>query len=332
MGAEGPQGEVFLVTGAMGCIGAWTIRNLISEGAGVVASDLATDPVRPRQLLAEEELAKVDFVRLDVTDRKAVVDMVADKGITHIVHLAGLQVPFCRANPSLGAAVNVVGTVNIFEAAREHWGQVQGLAYASSLAVLGPGDLYPDKPVQDDVPRIPQTLYGVYKTANEETARIYWQDWQIPSVGLRPYIVYGVARDQGMTSDIAKAILAVVAGRPYHIKFGGPVALQYADDVARMFIGCARSGYQGAAACNLRNDVVDVAGFVAALQETYPEAQVTYEADNLLPFPADLDDSGLRSILGGAVPYTPMRQAIRETGERFKALLEEEKVDLAQLG
>jgi nucleoside-diphosphate-sugar epimerase len=323
--------ETFLVTGAMGCIGAWTLRNLVSEGAGVVASDLATDPMRPRQLLTDQEIDQVDFVSLDVTDLKAVVNLVVQKGITHIIHLAGLQVPFCRANPSVGAAVNVVGTVNLFEAARAHWGQVKGFTYASSLAVLGPSDLYPEKPVRDDVPRIPQTLYGVYKTANEETARIYWQDWQIPSIGLRPYIVYGVGRDQGMTSDLAKAILATVAGRPFHIKFGGPVALQYADDVAQMLIDCARSSYQGAAACNLRNDVVDVADFVAALQEAYPNAQVTYEAGNLLPFPADLDDSGLRAILGGSVPHTPLRDAIHQTGERFKSLLQESKVDLAQL-
>lgn len=324
------SGETFLLTGSMGCIGAWVLHNLVAEGARVVASDLAAEPVRPGQLLSDEELSRITFTRLDVTDRKAVAGMVAEHNITHIIHLAGLQVPFCRANPSVGAAVNVVGTVNILEAAREHWGQVKGLAYASSLAVLGPGNLYPETPVRDNVPRIPQTLYGVYKTANEETARIYWQDWQIPSIGLRPYIVYGVARDQGMTSDIAKAILATVAGRPYHIKFGGPVALQYADDVAKMFIGCARSGYQGAAACNLRNDVVDVADFVSALQEEFPSAQVTYEAGNLLPFPADLDDSGLRSILG-TIPHTPLRAAIRDTAQRFEALLAENKVDLAQL-
>ncbi len=323
-------GETFLLTGSLGCIGAWVLRNLVSEGANVVASDLATDPIRPGQLLSDEELSRIHFTKLDVTDRKAVVGTVAEHGVTHIIHLAGLQVPFCRANPSVGAAVNVVGTVNILEAAREHWGQVKGLAYASSLAVLGPSDLYTERPVRDDVPRIPQTLYGVYKTANEETARIYWQDWQIPSIGLRPYIVYGVAHDQGMTSDIAKAILATVAGKPYHIKFGGPVALQYADDVAKMFIACARSGYQGATACNLRNDVVDVAEFIAALKAELPGAEVTYTADNLLPFPYDLDDSGLRSIIG-KIPHTPLRAAIRDTADRFAALLAEGKVDLAQL-
>jgi nucleoside-diphosphate-sugar epimerase len=230
----------------------------------------------------------------------------------------------------VGAAVNVVGTVSVFEAARAHWGQVKGISYASSLAVLGPAQFYPETPVQDDAPLLPATLYGVYKQANEWTARIYWQDWQIPTIGLRPYIVYGVARDQGMTSDIAKALLAVAAGRPYHLRFGGPVALQYADDVARIFIETARSGYQGATACNLRNDVVDVGDFVAMVKARYPEAQLTYTADNLLPFPYDLDDSGLRAILG-EVPHTPLTAAIDETVSIFKTLLAEDRIDLKQL-
>lgn len=322
--------EIFLVTGSVGCIGAWVLLNLASTGTQVVATDLEPDPVRPRLLMSGAELDQITFERMDVTDLDAVWDMVDRHAITHIIHLAGLQVPFCRANPSLGAQVNVVGTVNIFEAARANWGQVRGLSYASSLAVLGPDHLYSERPVKDDVSLHPETLYGVYKQANEGTARIYWQDWKIPSVGLRPYIVYGVARDQGMTSDIAKAMLAVAAGRPFHIRFGGPVALQYADDVARAFINSARSGHQGAAVCNLRNDVVDVAEFVNTLGSKYGNAQISYEPSQLLPFPADLDDSGLRSILGD-VPHTQLEQAIDESVARFRSLLDAGQIDLAQL-
>ena len=217
--------ERILITGSMGCIGAWVIRHLLDQGIDFVATDLSDDPVRPRLLMSEHEIAGINWRRLDVTDTGAVDRMVADHGITHVIHLAGLQIPFCKANPPLGAAVNVVGTVNILEAARQNG--VRGIAYASSLAALGPPEAYPETPVPDDALPAPSTLYGVYKTANEETARIYWQDWQVGSVGLRPYVVYGVARDQGMSADIAKAILAVAAGRPFHIRFDGPLALQH---------------------------------------------------------------------------------------------------------
>lgn len=322
--------QTFLVTGAMGCIGAWVLRNLLDEGVKVVAADLAANPVRPGLLLSPDELQQITFVQTDITQLEAVQQVVESHRISHIVHLAGLQVPFCKANPSLGAQVNVVGTVNIFEAARKFWGQVQGLAYASSLAVLGPADLYPQRPVPDDVPLYPGTLYGVYKQANEQTARIYWQDWQIGSVGLRPYIVYGVGRDQGMTSDIARAMLAAAAGRSFHIRFGGTVALQYADDTAKIFIAAARAGYQGAKVCNLRNTIINVSDFVDMLKAEVPDAQITVAQNQPLPFPADLDDSGLRQIIGD-IPHTPLETATRHTLERFRALLAENRVDLKQL-
>lgn len=322
--------DVFLVTGAFGCIGAWVLRVLVDEGAAVVATDLAGEPHRPRLLLADDELARIDFQVLDVTDGPAVNALIGAKGVTRVIHLAGLQVPFCRANPALGAQVNVTGTVNLCEAVRTHWGQVQGFAYASSLAVLGPSARYPDRPVPDDAPLHPDTLYGVYKQANEHTARIYWQDYGIPSIGLRPYIVYGVARDQGMTSDIAKAILAAAADEPFRLKFGGPCALQLAEDVARAFIACARAEHQGAAACNLRNDAVTVPDFVAEVQKQFPQARLAYPDGDPLPFPDDLDDSGLRALIG-PVPHTPLAQGIARTAARFQRLLAAQRIDLAQL-
>jgi len=321
--------EKFMITGSMGCIGAWVLRNLVDEGVEVVATDLSTDPVRPGLLLSDEELKeKITWAQLDVTDLDAVRSLVDKHGVTHIVHLAGLQIPFCRANPSLGSAVNVVGTVNMLEAARH--GGVKGLSYASSLAVMAPAEEYPDRPVADDVTLRPNTLYGIYKVANEGTARIYWQDWQVGSVGLRPYIVYGVARDQGMTSDIAKAVLAAAADRSFHIRFGNQVTLQHANDAARIFIACARAEYQGATACNLRNDVVDVSEFVDKLTAIAPNAKITFEREVPLPFPADLDDSGLRSVIG-EVPHTPLEDAIAQDMARFKTLLDAGKIDLGQL-
>lgn len=320
--------ETIMITGAMGCIGAWAVRHLVNEGVNVIATDLSTDPIRPRLLMSEEEVSEVDWRTLDVTDTQAVNAMVADHGVTHIIHLAGLQVPFCKANPPLGAAVNVVGTVNILEAVRHN--NVRGLAYASSLAAFGPSELYMQTPVPDDAETAPTSLYGVYKVANEETARIYWQDWQVGSIGLRPYNVYGVARDQGMTADIAKAILATAADRPFHIRYDGPLALQHASDVARIFIGCARAEYRGSTVCNLRNDVTTVGDFLHSLKTLYPQSQVTCETGNVLPFPADLDDSGLRQILG-EVPHTPLEEGIRQDFELYRALIEDRRIDLGQL-
>src|SRR5439155_1739888 len=145
--------ERFLVTGAAGCIGAWVVRLLLDEGVPVVATDLSADLHR-FQLISQgrpadqPEADKLEFDQLDVTSGADVAAMVAGRGITHIVHLAGLQLPFCAADPPLGAMVNVVGTVNVFEAIRAA-GRGIGLAFApdcarafiaSARAAAGSGD------------------------------------------------------------------------------------------------------------------------------------------------------------------------------------------------
>ncbi len=130
----------------------------------------------------------------------------------------------------LGALVNVVGTVRVLEAARHSGGTVRGVAYASSAAVYGPsGELRP------------RTLYGVFKRCNEETARHYAESLGVPSVGLRPWTVFGVGRDQGVTSAPTSAIQAVVRGESFDIPFTGSMAMQYTADVAAAFVAAARA-------------------------------------------------------------------------------------------
>lgn len=320
--------EAFLVTGAMGCIGAWVLRHLTDDGVRVVAADLGTDRARPRLVMSDEALDAPTWLVLDVTDGAAVRRAVADYGITHIVHLAGLQIPFCAANPPHGAAVNVAGTVNILEAARHE--AVTGLAYASSLAVLGPPDRYDDWPLPDDSPRFPATLYGVFKVANEETARVYAQDWGVGSAGIRPSIVYGVGRDQGVSSDIAKAVLAAAAARPFRVRFGGPVSLQHGSDIARIFIAAARAAPTDAILCNVRNDVIDVADVVALIKDIEPSADLSVDSKTQLPVPADLDDAALRRLIG-SVPHTPLTEAMRADIAQYRNLISRGLIDLDQL-
>ncbi|MCU0704449.1 MAG: GDP-mannose 4,6-dehydratase, partial [Fimbriiglobus sp.] len=190
-----------LITGGYGFIGAWIIRTLLARGDSVFVFDLKEDPRRLRLILAEAEVGKVRFLPGDVTDLPALTAALKSHDITHVIHLAGLQVPTCRVDPLLGAKVNVLGTLAVFEAIRATAGQVKRLVYASSAAVFGAPDLYPAGPQTDDAPLIPSTHYGVFKCCNEGNARIYLQDHGIVSVGLRPWTVYGVGRDLGMTSE-----------------------------------------------------------------------------------------------------------------------------------
>jgi len=307
--------ERFFVTGALGCLGAWTVHNLIRENVDVTVYDLGNNTHRLELLMEPDEIAQVHFIKDDITNADAVSRAVTESGANRIIHLAALQVPFCKANPSLGAAVNVVGTVNVFEAAKQ--AGISSVVYASSMAVYGGADLYGPE-VQDGDPLHPLNLYGVYKSANEGTARIYWQDDGIASLALRPYTVYGPARDQGMTSTPTQAMLAAAKDESYHISFGGTCGYQYADDVARTFIELARTPFEGAEVFNIRGSVAHMSEIVDAIVDAEPTAagRITYE-DTPLPFAEAQNDQPLQALLQEA-PYTPLKEGVARTIAHFK--------------
>ncbi|HJZ90494.1 MAG TPA: GDP-mannose 4,6-dehydratase, partial [Gemmataceae bacterium] len=163
-----------LITGGYGFIGAWIIKNLLARGDQVWVYDLREDPRRLKPILPDDEVAKVAFVQGDVTNLAGLQDALGRHRISHVIHLAGLQVPTCRANPLLGATVNVVGTLCVFEAVRLAGEQVSRLVYASTAAVFGPPDHYPVGPLADDVKLMPATHYGHFKVCNEGNAAVYF--------------------------------------------------------------------------------------------------------------------------------------------------------------
>jgi UDP-glucuronate 4-epimerase len=303
--------ERFLVTGALGCIGAWILRTLLHEGIPAAGFDLGTNTGRLELILEPEELARIELFRGDVTDLGAVERAVDDHGSTHVVHLAAMLIPLAKADPPRGAHVNVVGTVNVFEAVRRRKERVRGLSYASSAAVYGP-----DAPprVAEDAPARPATHYGVHKQANEGTARVYWADDGVPSVGLRPYVVYGAGRDQGITAEPTLAMAAAARGEPYHIGFGGKMQMHYAPDAARAFIDAARrSGEGGALVGNLGGPPTGIGEVVAAIEAAAPEAagSITF-AETPLPFPEEFEG------WVHPAPVTPLREAVAETIAIFR--------------
>jgi UDP-glucuronate 4-epimerase len=163
--------ERYLVTGGLGCIGAWTLRNLVRSGADVVSFDLGAVHRRPDLIMTPEELAAVTFVQGDIT-RKEDIDSVLDENqITRVIHLAALQFPFCKADPVLGSQVNVVGTVNVFQAAAERRDQIAKIVYASSVATFDESD-DDGGPVSSDQQGNPVSLYGVFKYWAQAVDRI----------------------------------------------------------------------------------------------------------------------------------------------------------------
>ena len=300
------MGERFLITGALGCIGAWTCRELVRETVPVVAFDLGESRHRLELIMSADELEQVTFVRGDVTDLAGLEHALDEHEITNVVHLAALLIPLARENPPRGAQVNVTGTVNIFEAVKRSG--LPGVAYASSAAVFDAAD---GARVAEDAAGHPITHYGVHKQANEGAARVYWHDDGVASVGLRPYVVYGPGRDTGLTASPTLAMAAAVRGESYRISFGGRMQLHYAPEAARAFIAAARSPGEGAVVRNLGGPAAEMSDVVAAIEAAVPEVAGRISYDELiLPFPEEFESSSPLT--------TPLEQGVRETIEHFR--------------
>ena len=131
--------RVFM-TGGYGCIGSWVAKQLADRGDELWIYDLKEDTHRLDLVMEPALRSRVHFVAGDVADVESVRSAVERVGATHILHLAGLQTPTCRADPILGAKVNVIGTLAVFETAVALKHQVERVVYASSAAVHGPSE------------------------------------------------------------------------------------------------------------------------------------------------------------------------------------------------
>src|SRR5438105_11897640 len=89
---SGPAGETFLVTGAHGFIGAWVVKRLLAAGERVVRFDASPAASRLRLIMGEEEIARARLVTGDITEAGALTSLVEEFAVTHVIHLAGLQV------------------------------------------------------------------------------------------------------------------------------------------------------------------------------------------------------------------------------------------------
>jgi nucleoside-diphosphate-sugar epimerase len=318
---------IYLVTGAHGFIGAWVIKRLLASNFKVIIFDKSPDPHRLRLIMDDDEIERAAFVAGDITDAEDVSRVVEEREITNIIHLAGLQVPTCRANPRLGATVNVIGTINVFEAAKNSGGRVKRVAYASSAAVFGKSD----GPAPEDLAGGMNTHYGAFKRCNEDNARVYFLENGVNSVGLRPLTVYGVGRDTGVTSDPTKAMKAAVVGRAFHIRFGGKTDFLYVADCADAFIRAASADLEGSHVFNSHGESVEMAAVVEEIKKLIPEAEgrITFDPTPLA-LPPELDDSAIVRALGD-IPHTPLSQGMKETIERFAFLRRAGRLDTADL-
>ncbi len=317
--------ETYFITGAQGCIGSWIVKALAERGDTAVVFDRSADSRRLSAIMNPDDVNQVRFVTGDITDAAAVLSALQESSARRVIHLAGLQVPACQADPVAGALVNVVGTLNVFEAARVV--SVERVVYASSAAVFGMSE--DDTPLDETAACEPSTHYGVFKRTNEGNARVYFLAHGLSSLGLRPLTVYGVNRDSGLTSDPTKAMKAAILGIPFHIRFGGATDFQYVRDTAAAFIACADYAPAGAQVFNLHGETVAVARIVDVINREAGRELVTFGGAPI-PIAAAINDAAIKRVIGD-LPSTPLEVGISETMKQFAALRDAGRLDTSDI-
>jgi len=292
-----------LVTGGGGFIGAWISREISREGFTPVILDRSDDRAKVTEVAGLEFASGLEWKTGDIADTSAVVE--AARGCDRIIHLAGLLTPACRADPVLGANVNLVGTLNTFLAAREH--SIPSVLYMSSLGVFGP-DGGPEPH--------PTTLYGAYKLASEHAARAFHADHGIASIGFRPYVVYGPGRDSGLSAGPTLACRAAARGEAYTMPITGAFDMIHVADVAAAFMQAMRLTLDDAQVVNLLGHPTTAEDVVAAIRDAVPGARIDCAGE---PMPIKSPDSD--AVLGQILPSwrpSSLRDGLRSTIDFYR--------------
>ena len=259
--------EKIIIFGGCGFLGSWIARAFFKKGYSVSVFDLKIQ----KELLSYfigEDINEIKFIQGDITNYDQVQEVT--NNMDHVINLAGLMTPDCSSNPILGAKVNLLGSINVFEALKKN--NIKFLVYASSAGVFGQKDHYYP---------FPETHYGAYKLAVEGVARAYFNEAGISSVGIRPYVIYGPGREVGGTAGVTLACKAAKQGDSYTVNFLGKAGFVFVEDVADLVEMSIVQMPSGALTFNINGITADVSDFINLIKKNIPQSDIAIKGNSL---------------------------------------------------
>jgi len=310
--ADPAQANHVLVTGGSGFIGSWVLQQLIRSGLVPIVVDRAPAENRWQRILGAdaEHIIWSDASLLEPSSLQSVM---TEYQVQHVIHLAALLTPACQEDPWLGCQVNVLGSTAIFEAAR-HAACVRSVSYTSSYAVYG-GD---DRDLEHSADS-PPMFYGAFKQAVDLITEQYWRHFQLPSVAVRPHVVYGPERELGLTAGPSLAARAAATGAEYTIGYTGQVGYDYVEDVARALVRSALECPPGAHVVDLPSEPATTADFIRTIEDIAPQSRGRLHVDGpVIPTNIPSVPRPIQGLFPDWQP-TPLTEGIRKTVEFYSS-------------
>ncbi|MGI9473747.1 MAG: NAD-dependent epimerase/dehydratase family protein [Rubripirellula sp.] len=312
----------YFITGGLGCIGAETTKWLLKQTSDdIYLCGRDVSDARVKRVFADADLTRLQALEADVTDQASLSRILSDHKITHVVHLAALQTPDCNKHRRLGLEINLGGTQNLIEAMKQNLATVQRFVFASSVAVYGPRNHYS----QDRIPMLaepcPVNVYGAWKLAGEQISRLFAEEAGVPTISLRPGVLFGPGRDAGLTSTPTTAMKNVALNIPYQIPFINRQDYLYAPDVGAAFGNALIESHEGYGAFTLPSHSLKTEQVVDAIRRGAERLGVAEQCDisigdQSVPFICDLDYQPFCDAFP-RTPHTPFEDAVEASIATF---------------
>jgi nucleoside-diphosphate-sugar epimerase len=272
--------ENVIVTGGSGLLGAEIVHLLIEEeNVKPVVMDVNPDPKR-----LDDVKDKIEYVQGDVSDPDLLNATFAKFKPTKIFHLVTIPGNVCENDPVLATKVNVMGFINLMEAALKN-GMPQVL-YSSSGTTYGE-DLEPGEMLHDKTLQRPASFYGINKVFNESAGRWYRRVHGLDYRGIHYPAIGGPGlRAEGVVTYVSAMIELPAKGEPYAIPVSEDIQLSlvYVEDAARALIHLGKAPKENIKTINyfingVQNPLPTAGEMAEMVRNKIPGAKITFEVN-----------------------------------------------------
>jgi dTDP-glucose 4,6-dehydratase len=312
------SGQRCVVTGAAGFIGSHLVEALVRDGAHVTAM-VHYNALGLRGWLDDSPAAAgLEVVAGDLTDRDSVGSIV--RGADVVFHLGALiAIPYSYAAPESYVRTNVLGTLNVLQAARD--AGVRRVVHTSTSEVYGSARYVP---IDEAHPLQGQSPYSASKIGADKIAEAYFASFEVPVVTVRPFNTYGPR--QSARAVIPTIITQCLAGGEVKLGSLAPTRdLTFVDDTVRGFVRAALVPDVAGETINLGTgreiSIGDLAALIAALTGATP--RIVEDAPRLRPARSEverlLSDNRKAKRLLQWEPAVTLEEGLARTVEWFRA-------------
>ncbi|MEB3756155.1 MAG: NAD(P)-dependent oxidoreductase [Desulfurococcales archaeon] len=292
---------------------------LLFGGSGLIGSELAWKLTRAGVdvLIADKKKplsSSFNFTNLDITCEKHIIDAISKYRPDVIVHLASPLTTITESDPLEACKSGVLGSAYILEHSTKL--NVNRIIIASSLAVYGSGSkYYPNKPLDEDVPPAPNTMYGAMKLCVENLAAHYRNDTNVDISAIRLSVVLSSKRRTGYTAILVESLRKATQAKEIVLPAppDTPIDWVHLDDAVDVFIRAILYGGKLLDKYNVTADRITLQEIGNAIKGMMPGIKIKYSDQQplLLPPPQGFSTARVRNHLKWN-PKVSIKDVIKE--------------------